>query len=123
MKKILLVEADRLLVKIYQNELEKQGFKVQITERSHTIQDKILTFKPDLILLDLVLPTAADGFKALSRIRQAPETTNQLVVVLSGLESEAAVNKAKKLGVDHYFYKSDVNFGQVIDHIKNYLRE
>lgn len=121
MKKILLVEDDKFLVKIYQNALTKQGYEVQLLGNGVQVQEKIKNFQPDLVLLDLVMPEV-DGFETLARMRQDEATKNQPVIVLSALESDSDVNKVKNLGVKNYFLKSNTNFNQVIEYINNYLK-
>lgn len=121
MKKILLIEDDKFLIKIYQNSLAKQGYEVRSLENGLGVLEMVKNFQPDLIILDLIMPIV-DGFEALNQIRHDPQTARQPVFVLTALETREDIARINTLGVEKYFFKSNSNFNQIIDEINNYLK-
>lgn len=117
MKKILLVEDDVFLVKVYKLKLEGQGFEVTYLQDGAKVTEEVLNFKPDLILLDIVIPKK-DGFQVLTELKSNPETASIPILILSALQMPTDIEKGKSLGADEYLPKSNVTFSQVIETIK-----
>ncbi len=69
MKRILVVDDEESIRFLYKEELEEDGFIVELAENGKEAIDKIFTFKPDLITLDIKMPVM-DGIEALKRIRE-----------------------------------------------------
>ncbi|MDH5533771.1 MAG: response regulator [Candidatus Pacebacteria bacterium] len=122
MKKILLIEDDKLFVRIYKNSLKKEGFTVSFLENGEEAVAETKKFKPDLIMLDLVMPKK-DGFETLADLKNDPETKDVPVIVLSTLESEADVSKIKSLGANKYIFKSSNSLNIVLKEIKKFLNK
>lgn len=120
MKKILLIEDDKLFVRIYKNTLKKEGFEITFLENGEKAVEQAQMFNPDLIMLDLVMPKK-DGFETLQDLKAHPETKNIPVFVLSALESETDVKRIKELGARKYIFKSSNSLSVVIDEIKKFL--
>lgn len=121
MKKILLIEDDKFLIRIYQKALEAKGYQIELLENGVRAVGLAKSFKPDLILLDLVMPVV-DGFEALSKLRHDPETKDQPVFVITALETDEDIARIKTLGVERYFLKSSTDFNRVVEEISNYLQ-
>jgi CheY-like chemotaxis protein len=121
MKKILLVEDDKLFVRIYKNSLKKAGFETTFLENGEKAVPEAKKVKPDLIMLDLVMPKK-DGFETLADLKADPVTKNIPVFVLSALESEADVEKIRNLGAKKYIFKSTNSLKVVIDEVKSFLQ-
>ena len=79
-----------------------------------------LEFKPDLILLDAMMPKIS-GFDVLDILRNTPETTNVRVIMLTALSQPKDKQRAENLGVDDYLVKSQVVIGDVVDRVKHHL--
>ncbi|MCU0667474.1 MAG: response regulator, partial [Patescibacteria group bacterium] len=74
-KKILLVEDDEGLASVYQTRLDAEGFTVRRVPNGEDALAAAIEFKPDLILLDAMMPKVS-GFDVLDILRNTPETTN-----------------------------------------------
>ena len=119
-KKILLVEDDEALASVYVARLQAEGFEVKRVPNGEDALATALEFKPDLILLDAMMPKVS-GFDVLDILRNTPETTNVRIIMLTALSQESDVARAKELGVDEYLVKSQVVIADVVDRIKYHL--
>lgn len=119
-KKILLVEDDDALAAVYIARLEAEGFVVQRVPNGEEALARALEFRPDLVLLDAMMPKVS-GFDVLDIIRNTPETTNMRIIMLTALSQESDLQRAKALGVDEYLVKSQVVIADVIERIKHHL--
>lgn len=119
-RKILLVEDDEGLAQVYITRLEVEGFEVRRVPNGEDALAATLEFKPDLILLDVMMPKV-NGFDVLDILRNSPETLNIKIVMLTALSQEADRKKAEEMGVDDYLVKSQVVISDVIDRIKQHL--
>ncbi len=120
MKKILFVEDDDGLAEVYLTRLDAEGFEVKRVPNGEDALATALEFKPDLILLDAMMPQV-NGFDVLDILRNTPETTNIKVIMLTALSQESDRKKAQDLGADDYLVKSQVVIADVIDKIKHHL--
>ncbi|MEO8691206.1 MAG: response regulator [Candidatus Saccharimonas sp.] len=119
-KKILLVEDDTALASVYRSRLELEGFEVKEVNNGEDALSTTLSFKPNLILLDAMMPKIS-GFDVLDILRNTPETTNVRVIMLTALSQPKDKERAEQLGVDDYLVKSQVVIGDVIDRVKHHL--
>jgi len=121
MKKILLIEDDKLFVRIYRNQLTKAGYEVKFLENGLNAVKTAREFKPDLVMLDIVMPIK-DGFDSLTELKADPTTKEIPVFVLSALESASDVKKVRDLQAKKYIFKSSNSLTNVIAEIKNFLQ-
>lgn len=119
-KKILLVEDDDALASVYLTRLEAEGFEVQRVPNGEDALASAIAFRPDLILLDAMMPKVS-GFDVLDILRNTPETTNMRIIMLTALSQEADIERAKNLGVDEFLVKSQVVIADVVERIKQHL--
>lgn len=119
-KKILLVEDDTALAAVYKSRLELEGFDIREVNNGEEALSAAIEFKPDLILLDAMMPKIS-GFDVLDILRNTPETTNIRVVMLTALSQPKDKERAESLGVDDYLVKSQVVIGDVVERIKYHL--
>lgn len=119
-KKILLVEDDQGLASVYVTRLEAEGFSVMHVPNGEDALSKTLEFKPDLIILDVMMPKIS-GFDVLDILRNTPDTANVRIIMLTALSQESDMEKAKGLGVDDYLVKSQVVIADVVERIKYHL--
>lgn len=119
-KRILLVEDDTALADVYQARLELEGFDIQQVSNGEEALTAALSFKPDLVLLDAMMPKIS-GFDVLDILRNTPETTNVHVIMLTALSQPKDKERAESLGVDDYLVKSQVVIGDVIERIRYHL--
>lgn len=121
MKRILVVEDDKATQDIYARKLRELGYEVEIAADGKVALSSANRNKPDLILMDLMLPGGMNGFDILNRLKNDPETEKVKVIVLTNLSSEAET--AKDMKVDDYLVKSNTSIQEVVDTIQKHLGE
>lgn len=122
MKKILFIEDEFGLQKSVSDFLGERGYKV-----IHALDGEIglnlaRTEKPDLILLDLILPKM-DGFEVLKNIKKDERTKDIPVIVLTNLENPEDIEKGLSLGATTYLVKSDYQLEDIFQKIKQQIGE
>lgn len=120
MKKILVVEDDKFLANAFRVKLTKAQFEVKLVYDGDEALKSLLTFTPDLILLDLVLPKK-DGFNVLEYIRKTPQYKDIPVIIATNLGQKEDVEKAKTLGANDYIVKSDLSMKELLKKIDSFL--
>ena len=121
MKSILLVEDDPFIVDIYITKLESAGFSVDVAEDGEEALRKLKEKKPDLMILDIVLPNI-DGWELLKKIKTELGLEDLKVVVLSNLGQKNEVHKGLELGAIKYFIKANFTPSEVVEEIKKILQ-
>jgi DNA-binding response OmpR family regulator len=119
-KRILFVEDDDALAGVYLVRLQAEGFDVKRVANGEDALAAALSYKPDLVLLDVMMPKVS-GFDVLDILRNTPETANLKIIMLTALSQESDRKRAESLGVDDYLVKSQVVITDVIDRIKHHL--
>lgn len=120
-KKILIVEDDPMLSEIYQKKFSNEGgFEVITAVNGAETEEKIRKNKPDLVLLDLVLPEK-DGFQILKEVKADPSLSKTKIIIFSNLSQEEEQQKAKTLGADGFIAKSDFTPQQIVAEAKKIL--
>lgn len=122
MKNILLVEDDPFLIDIYRSKLKEVGFSVDTAEDGEQAITKMKDKKPDLVLLDIVLPDI-DGWEILKQIKTDPELKDLKVVILSNLGQKNEVEKGVELGAVKYLIKAHFTPSEVVSEIKKILKQ
>ena len=120
-KKILIIEDDKFLRELISRKLGDEGFNIQEAIDGEEGLKKIKEGKPDLILLDLILPSI-DGFEVLSRMKEDPGVSAIPVIILSNLGQKEEVERGLKLGAADYLIKAHFTPGEIIEKIKNILK-
>lgn len=118
--KILIVEAEQIISHIMQLEIEEAGATVVIAVDGEDALAKARSEKPDLILLDLVIPKK-DGFEVLQELKADPDLQSIPVVVVSNFGQDIDIKKALALGAVDYFVKTQHPIKEVIEKIKGYI--
>lgn len=119
-KTILVVEDDSFLVKIYISKLTREGFEVVAAYNGEEGINKAKSQKPDLILLDLVLPKK-DGFSVLEDLKKDQKLKKVPVLIMSNLGQESDIIKGKEMGAVDYLIKANASINEVVEKIKEYI--
>ncbi|MEK7510311.1 MAG: response regulator [Patescibacteria group bacterium] len=123
MKKILLIEDDPLLIDIYTRKLKEAGFLVLLmTEGNHKVLGMIKTEKPDLVILDIVLPRV-DGWEILRAIKRDEDVKDTRVMVLSNLGQKEEIEKGLKLGAESYLIKAHYTPSEIVQEVMKLINE
>ncbi len=120
-KKILIVEDDKFLRDLISQKLTKEGFEVDEAIDGEEGVKMIKEVKPDLILLDLILP-GIDGFEVLVKMKKNSSISSTPVIILSNLGQKEDVEKGLKLGAVDYLIKAHFTPGEIIDKIRAVLK-
>ena len=120
MKKILFIEDESALQKTFGEILSQEGYEVISALDGETGLKLAETEKPDLIILDLVLPKL-HGFEVLRKVKANEEIKYIPVIVLTNLETMADVEKAIELGAMTYLVKANYGLEEVINKVKKAL--
>ena len=121
-KTILFIEDEAVLQKTFEKTLRPEGYEMISALDGESGFNLAKSQKPDLILLDLILPKL-NGFEVLKRLKEDPETKKIPVIILTNLERMADIDKALELGATTYLVKVDYSLEEVIDKIKKTLGE
>lgn len=120
-QKILLVEDDKSLATVYQDRLHLEGYDTLIVNNGEDALSKALEYKPDLVLLDVMMPKIS-GFDVLDILRNTKETADLKIVMLTALSQEKDKQLAEKLGANDYLVKTQVVMNDVVERIKFHLK-
>lgn len=105
-KKILLVEDERTLRDMYSLKLTKEGYEVTSAEDGEQAIELAKSSKPDLILLDVILPKI-DGFAVLDTLRKTKNFAKTPIIMLTNLGQKEDLEKGKNAGATDYLIKAD----------------
>lgn len=114
---ILLVEDDEFISDVYTTKLTREGFEVERADNGEAALKKIHEHKPQLILLDLMMPVK-DGFETLQELKADEDLKDIKVIVLSNLSQPEDKAKVKALGADDYCVKAEMSFQEMISKVK-----
>lgn len=118
--KVLIIDDDKTLSNMYKERLGMSGYEVIVSHNGETGLSRIHQEKPDIILLDLMIPKL-DGYSVLATIKSDPEIKNIPVIILSALTRNTDKNEAAEVGADGYLVKSESMPYQVIKKIETVL--
>lgn len=120
--RILVIEDDQFLRDLLENKLQREGFEVAVAIDGLEGLEKISSYKPDVILLDIILP-GVSGFDILKKVRQemVMEIATTPIILLSNLGQESDIEKGRALGADDYLIKSNFTIDEIIMKIKKLL--
>ncbi len=119
-KKILFIEDESALQKTFGEVLTQEGYDVVKAMDGEEGLRLAQSEKPDLILLDLILPKM-HGFEVLKQLKDDEETKDIPIIVLTNLESTDDVEKALELGATTYLVKANYDLEDVLKKVKNAL--
>ncbi|MGB9598522.1 MAG: response regulator [Minisyncoccales bacterium] len=121
-KKILFIEDDRLFQKTLGQKLRAEGFNVISAFSGQEGLNKAQKEKPDLILLDLILPKMT-GLEILKELKENDSTKGIKVVILTNVSSEIErIQKSMELGATAYLIKSEYSLEELVKKIKEFLK-
>jgi DNA-binding response OmpR family regulator len=117
--KILVVEDDGYIRDIYNDVLSRAGYSVTVAVDG---EEGVIKAKEDtysLILLDLMMPRL-DGIGFLKELKSKAHGHGK-IVILTNMAQDPVLTEAMKLGAVAYLIKSDMNPGQLVEHVKKFL--
>lgn len=117
-KKIVLsIEDDALLARVLLEGLMLEGYEAINVNNGLNALTETKKIKPDLILLDLILP-GVDGFEVLKQLKSDSETKKIPVMIVSNLGTLADIKSVRALGAEQYFIKANSEMEEIFKAIK-----
>ncbi len=117
-----MVEDDQSLYNIYSTELQLKGYEVSNVADGMLAVDKIRSERPDLVLLDLVLP-GKNGLEILHEVKSDEELKSLRVVMLTNYGDEENVKKALDYGAEDFMLKYNIVPSELSQKVGQYLGE
>lgn len=121
MMKVLIVEDDPIMLKIYIKKFQLAGFDVDSAQDGEAGLNKVKTIMPDMVLMDVMLPKL-NGIEAMEKAKADPATANVPFLILTNLSTTDDADTAIKKGAIAYIVKSDVTPAQVVVKVKELLK-
>lgn len=119
-KRILIVEDDLHISKVYEIQLAREGFFTILARDGEEALKLFEKENPDIVILDLMIPKK-DGFEVLEEIRKNSKYSKIPILILSNLGQKTDESRALKLGATEYLVKIDHPIQEVVNKIKSYL--
>lgn len=120
MAKIAIIEDDQAISQMYRFKFEAEGFDVQTAENGKLGLELVQSMKPDIILLDLMMPEMT-GDELLAKMRAASWGKDIKVIILTNMGEQEIPESVKKLNVDDVILKANMTPRQVADVVKKNL--
>jgi CheY-like chemotaxis protein len=120
--KVLIIDDDKFIREVYKSELNQENIEVELAESGEEGLEKVKSLKPDLILLDMILP-GKSGFDILGELQTDAELKKIPVIVFSSLSQQSDIDEANKLGCSRYLPKDNYSPKQIVDEIKKIFLE
>jgi two-component system alkaline phosphatase synthesis response regulator PhoP len=119
--KILLVEDDPMVVRMYERKFKKEGFKLAMAYNGEKGLEELKKDRPDIILLDIMMPKMS-GLEMLKIVKDDPQYKDLPVVMLTNLGDRAEdVEKCKQLGAEDYWVKANMKLDEITERVKKIL--
>jgi len=119
-KKVLIVEDEPSLAKAIDGKLKREGFETKIAKNGEEGLSMALEYKPDLILLDIIMPIMS-GIEVLNKLRDDEWGANVEIIILTNLSGGQEISEAIQKGVYDYLVKTDWELNDVVQVVKNKL--
>ena len=102
--KILVVDDEPTIVRLMEFILARQGHEMLVAVNGEEALEKIQAHKPDLVLLDIMMPRI-DGYEVARQVRANEETSGLPIIMLSAKAQEEDIRKGMEVGVNEYITK------------------
>ncbi len=119
---VLVAEDDKFISQAFHDGLTMAGFKVLVARDGEQAIEQINNQKPSLVLLDILMPKK-DGFEVLKFIKKNKEVAKTPVIILSNVDTNEALSKAKILGANRFLLKANFSMHDVITTINTFKKE
>lgn len=120
-KTILLIEDEPLLGNLLKQRLEKEGIQVVLKRDGEEGLSALREFKPDLVLLDIILPKIS-GFEILENLKADPQLEKAPVIIVSNLGQDSDIARGQSLGAIQYFVKAKLSIEDLVEQTKLLLQ-
>lgn len=122
-KKIFIIDDDSFLLSMYSMKFEKNGFEAKTSaDGSEALTILRGGYKPDLILIDLIMPIM-DGFSIIESIKNENLVPDALIVMFTNQSVLSDIDRAKELGVNGFIVKATTIPSEVVEEVKQLLKK
>lgn len=121
MAKILIIEDEEILLDLLNKKLTQEGYQVDIAKDGQEGLAKLKAEKPDLVLLDIVMPKMG-GFELIEEINKDKKLKGLPIIIISNSGQPVELDRARELGVSDWLIKTDFSPQDVIDKVKKQLK-
>jgi len=115
-KKILIIEDEEILLNLLQKKLTNEGYDISIARDGEEGLLKMKEIKPNLILLDIVMPKLG-GFEVMEKMLKDEKLKDIPVIIISNSGQPVEIERAKELGVKDWLIKTEFDPQEVIDKV------
>jgi DNA-binding response OmpR family regulator len=115
--KVAIVEDDMAISQMYRLKFETEGYEVQTADNGRLGLELVEEFKPDIILLDLMMPEMT-GDEMLRELRKKPWGKAVVVIILTNMGEEEAPKSLRELNVHSFIVKAEMTPRQVAERVK-----
>jgi CheY-like chemotaxis protein len=122
MTKVLLIEDDPLIFRLYEKLFKLEGFEIELADNGQAGLDKLPDFKPDIILLDIMMPNM-NGIEFLSKLTSDDATKHIPVVVLTNMSDMQVAHMATEKGAALVLIKSQQEPEAVVSAVRGVLQQ
>jgi len=120
--KILIIDDEQAILKMYSQPFEAAGDEVMTATEGETGLKFAEEQMPDVVLLDIIMPKF-NGLDVLKKFKENPAIKNIPVVLLTNLPEECSADKAKELGAAGYLVKAKTEPAEVVNIVKELLKK
>jgi CheY-like chemotaxis protein len=121
MTKVLLIEDDPMIYRLYQKLFSLEGFEIELAENGQLGLKKLETFHPDILLMDIMMPTM-NGLEMLTQLKTDPNTKDIPVVVLTNIADMNITQMALSKGAILCIIKSQTEPEDVVNSVRAVLQ-
>ncbi len=120
--KILIIDDDPFILDMYVIKFKEEGFEIDVARNGKEGVEKVHSFLPDVVLLDVVMP-AMDGFDVMAQLKKDQETRPFRVIFLTNFGQKEDVERGFKLGADEYIIKAHFTPSEVVEKVHEVLNK
>ncbi|MDD4995908.1 MAG: response regulator [Patescibacteria group bacterium] len=123
-KKVLIIEDEKILLYALKEQLQRENFELIFASDGEEGLKSVLDNKPDLVLLDLVMPKK-NGLEVLKEMKKNknPEIQNIPVIILSSLGQESEIREGLKTGAEEFLVKTEFSMQEITEKVKKLLNK
>jgi len=120
MKKILIIEDEKIMLNLLRDKLEREGYDVSIAHNGEEGLEKMKEVSPDIILLDIIMPKMG-GFEVMEEMAKSEKLKNIPVIVISNSGQPVELENVKNLGARDWLIKTEFDPQEVLQKVKKQL--
>ncbi len=118
MRKVLIIEDNQIVANVYRNQLAVEGYQAEIALDGETGMDKMQSFQPDVLILDLILPKMT-GMEVIRKVRDSKGFAKLPIIVLSNTYLTNLIQEAWKAGANKCLSKSSCSPKEMLKVVRN----